>query len=636
MSNLNELIPTQKVENIIQKFCYTIGMIPTSYKMSLTYEEQVLAIGNYLETVVYPAINNNAEAVAELQSLYIDLKNYVDNYFENLDIADEIDNKLNEMLENGDLQEIIENYVDYCYIIKEIEKIDIYNENGKTNVTIFHIPNKDSKGNDINLKHGFSNDVIQNTEVAETPTEFSKRKNATLTTNASIASVETTSPNYNKILGLIIHDGQVVTDTREYYPVPGIGWEGRYILGLKNNGLLQSYFGNSNSQDLINDGVIESFQGFMPLLIDGNNTRSSLLNTTLWPEPTFEETEDETPIKNKVYFIIQNGKYIAVYNIPYFSSGVTYYEQTNNDRYPRQIIAQNTVSKDFYILSCSGKGKETNLGLTLEEAIGYLLNMGCSFAYLLDQGGSVSSAFRNIEKIPSTDNPNFVTQNTNGLGLTERKVADFIYFSKEINSEKDDSLNYIYAEINELQKKLNNLIINLKVNNRLNEAQGNPAKIINYTNNYFPSLAFGNFNEDTFEDDLITSISTNDENINFYDVENSKSFLRIFKNGGISVLRGNSLEKLANIFEDTFTVTDLDTIDKNSFNVALGSANNAPFNDATWRGNMIITIVSKTAQSSEIRSQIAFYIGTNPTKIAYRCYAIGTWSDWKFSTLSNS
>lgn len=330
--------------------------------------------------------NSLGNQVETLTNAFIELQNYVNNYFENLDIQEEVNNALDEMAQSGELDRVIENYVDYCYIIKEIEKIDIYNKNGKTNVTIFHIPNKDNKGNNINLKHGFSNDVIHDTEVVETPTEFSKRKNATLTTNASIASVEPSSPNYNKILGLIIHDGQVVTDTREFYPVPGIGWQGRYILGLKNNGLLQSYVGNANAQDLINDGVVESFQGFMPLLIDGNNTRNSLLNTTLWAEPTFAETEDETPIKNKVYFIIQNGKYVAVYNIPNFSSGVTYYEQTNNDRYPRQIIAQNTVSKDFYILSCSGKGKETNLGLTIEEAIGYLLNMGCSFAYLLDQG----------------------------------------------------------------------------------------------------------------------------------------------------------------------------------------------------------------------------------------------------------
>ena len=110
MENLN-LIKPEKVQNIINKFCYTIGMIPTSYKVSLTYEEQIIAIGHYLETTVYPAINNNAEALAELQNLFLELKNYVDNYFDNLDVQAEINNKLDNMAQSGELADIIAQYV---------------------------------------------------------------------------------------------------------------------------------------------------------------------------------------------------------------------------------------------------------------------------------------------------------------------------------------------------------------------------------------------------------------------------------------------------------------------------------------------------------------------------------------------
>ena len=110
MENL-EMIKPKRVQNIINKFCFTIGMIPTSYKISMTYEEQIIAIGNYLETTVYPAINSNAEALAELQNLFIDLKNYVDNYFDNLDIQAEINNKLDNMAQSGELADIIAQYV---------------------------------------------------------------------------------------------------------------------------------------------------------------------------------------------------------------------------------------------------------------------------------------------------------------------------------------------------------------------------------------------------------------------------------------------------------------------------------------------------------------------------------------------
>ena len=118
MENL-EMIKPKSVQNIINKFCYTIGMIPTSYKISMTYEEQIIAIGNYLETTVYPAINNNAEALAELQNLFIELKNYVDNYFDNLDIQAEINNKLDNMAQSGELADIIAQYLELqgllCY-----------------------------------------------------------------------------------------------------------------------------------------------------------------------------------------------------------------------------------------------------------------------------------------------------------------------------------------------------------------------------------------------------------------------------------------------------------------------------------------------------------------------------------------
>ena len=106
MENLN-LVKPEKVQNIINKFCYTIGMIPTSYKVSLTYEEQIIAIGHYLEETVIPALNNNAEAVAELQTLFVQLKDYVENYFDDLNVQEEINNKLNQMAQDGTLSKII-------------------------------------------------------------------------------------------------------------------------------------------------------------------------------------------------------------------------------------------------------------------------------------------------------------------------------------------------------------------------------------------------------------------------------------------------------------------------------------------------------------------------------------------------
>lgn len=116
MADLNQLKPVGKL-NPFTKFCCTIGNLPTSYMISLTYEEQLLWLCNYLEKTVIHTVNNNAEAVQELQELYVILKNYVDNYFENLDVQEEINNKLDQMAQDGTLQEIISDYLNTNAII---------------------------------------------------------------------------------------------------------------------------------------------------------------------------------------------------------------------------------------------------------------------------------------------------------------------------------------------------------------------------------------------------------------------------------------------------------------------------------------------------------------------------------------
>lgn len=53
-------------------------------------------------------VNDNTDA---LHQAYIELKNYVENYFTNLDVQEEINNKLDSMAQDGTLQEIIADYL---------------------------------------------------------------------------------------------------------------------------------------------------------------------------------------------------------------------------------------------------------------------------------------------------------------------------------------------------------------------------------------------------------------------------------------------------------------------------------------------------------------------------------------------
>lgn len=101
----------ETVESPFRRFVTTIGVFPTAFTDAMTYYECLAYLVKYMEETLIPAINENAEAVEELQGLYIQLKAYVDNYFANLDVQEEINNKLDNMVEQGTLQEIITTYI---------------------------------------------------------------------------------------------------------------------------------------------------------------------------------------------------------------------------------------------------------------------------------------------------------------------------------------------------------------------------------------------------------------------------------------------------------------------------------------------------------------------------------------------
>lgn len=108
-----------------KKLVMTIGELPTSFIESMTYYELLAWFTNYLETVIIPTVNNNAEAVKELQDLFIELKDFVDNYFENLDVQEEINNKLDEMAESGQLADIIAQYLTLAGVLGYLTVSDL-------------------------------------------------------------------------------------------------------------------------------------------------------------------------------------------------------------------------------------------------------------------------------------------------------------------------------------------------------------------------------------------------------------------------------------------------------------------------------------------------------------------------------
>ncbi|MBQ1551504.1 MAG: hypothetical protein IIZ67_05310 [Bacilli bacterium] len=88
-----------KFTSPFKKLCVTVGNLPTAYLESMSYYEALTYFVKYLDEMK-DVVNNNSEVVEEL-------KTFVLTYFDNLDVQEEVNKKLDEMAQDGTLAEII-------------------------------------------------------------------------------------------------------------------------------------------------------------------------------------------------------------------------------------------------------------------------------------------------------------------------------------------------------------------------------------------------------------------------------------------------------------------------------------------------------------------------------------------------
>ena len=97
---------------------FVTSTVPMVFDNSLSYYEALCALWKWLQDDVVNVINNNATVTEDYINLtneytqkFIELKEYVDTYFDNLDVQEEINNKLDAMVEDGTLQQLIASYL---------------------------------------------------------------------------------------------------------------------------------------------------------------------------------------------------------------------------------------------------------------------------------------------------------------------------------------------------------------------------------------------------------------------------------------------------------------------------------------------------------------------------------------------
>lgn len=275
------------------------------------------------------------------------------------------------------------------YIIDEITVGKHHHEASNTDFYLAHIPHTDKEGNIIKLKRGFAHDVeSSDVKADETVRSFANRHKATLCFNAGVFNVENLTP-----VGVIVHNGVLMSSQGN----PTVNNE---VLGIKDDNTLVPYKYNVESATIIGSGCKESVVAFNHLLIDGVRQTINI--------------EDDY-------------------------------------RYQWNILAQNTTTKDFYLFVCDGKGINGTEGMTIPEALDIIEELGCDYAFRLDQGGSTSLIYKGeMINVKSDDN-----------GYTEREVGDFLYFAKETKTEDGNELAYIYKKIGDLKEAIRDLELDL-------------------------------------------------------------------------------------------------------------------------------------------------------------------------------
>lgn len=127
--------------NPFRYFCMTIGELPSSYVESMSYAELLTWFCNYLENKVIPAVNNNAEALKEVQNLVLEIKAYVENYFDSPEFLEDVSNKLDEMAEDGTLDALINtNLIGSLSDLNTTDKSSIVNAINEVNTKSYITP----------------------------------------------------------------------------------------------------------------------------------------------------------------------------------------------------------------------------------------------------------------------------------------------------------------------------------------------------------------------------------------------------------------------------------------------------------------------------------------------------------------
>lgn len=395
------------MENIFVEFLppwVETGLQPAFYdKESGTVLQQtarMYARVNMLIRMFNKLSKNTKETVEEYITKFNELYTYVHDYFDNLDVQEEINNKLDKMLEDGVLADIIDEL--WGTRIDDLDAFkDLFNPTGitterhvftegddKTDYYITYIPRVRSDGKVNELKQylvGLEGQEL--TPAVAKPSQVAMDNHFAFCCN-SATFITTGADKYLTTNKYLIQDGVLIDTNYSGETRPN-------LLCIMNDGTLKHYDATSMTpQELIDDGVKYSLTAFWTVLEDG-----------IIPAE-IQTKEDWT------------------------------------NHYQRQVIGQD-ADKNIYIFTCDGKpenGGNYSYGMTMEDVATIMLDLGCNFAFMLDGGGSTTTVV----------NSTIINQVSDEINRNERWVPFMLY----VEDDKPESLTEYYDTIGQTIQKV--------------------------------------------------------------------------------------------------------------------------------------------------------------------------------------
>lgn len=392
------------------------------------------------------------ETVEEYIAKFIELKDFVDDYFDNLDVQEEINNKLDDMVEAGTMSDLIAQYIGLGALVVYDTLGDLISSVNVSNGCKVKTLGKDSKGDgfgayytigetgDIALDNGLYATLVPNfggnnyysyfddittvterhynttcyittipykdhnnkvikpyiAQCSESPLRYAQKNKTSFTMNASLGK------------HTLIHDGELLVDRDSGNPeLPNTA---QYLAINANRELVAFTANTATYQNMIAGGAVEAWLVFYQIITNGVT-------------PTWTDIDAD-------WNTYDPGSNVAT------------------SRHPRQCMGI-TPDKDIIILTTDGR-RPNEWGLTSEECAEILDDLGCINAWNLDGGGSASTSINGYK----------LNSNIDGDFTIEREAIDACLNVKyeTIDEELGNVNSYIGRAINENNAKLVKLV----------------------------------------------------------------------------------------------------------------------------------------------------------------------------------